>query len=159
MIKTLRFFQVLMLVLWLGGMFFFGAILAPSAFQSLPNQRIAGNLVSLTLGRLSLLSGVALAIFFGLALLRSQLEKRVLTRGRRWMMVGVVLAFALVLYLRYGIDARMHELRMTGNGIESLAPDDPHRLEFDRLHRRSTALFGLEFIAGLFVLRQFVVEE
>jgi hypothetical protein len=159
MVKTLRFFQALMLAVWLGGMFFFGAVVAPAAFETLPSQRMAGEVVSVTLGRLHTLPFVALAVLFGLTLILPYFQKQSLARNQIWTLIGAALAFSLVLYLRFGIERRMHELRQESNGIESLAPDDPHRIEFNRLHRRSTTVFGGEFVVGLLMLRQFVLED
>ena len=39
---TLRAIKLLMLVIWLGGLIFFGAVLAPVAFTRLPSTHMAG---------------------------------------------------------------------------------------------------------------------
>ena len=48
----LRFLMMLSLVVWIGGLVFFAFVLAPTAFQVLPNTHLAGNVVGRALGKL-----------------------------------------------------------------------------------------------------------
>ena len=57
----LRYLMLLSLIAWIGGLIFFAFVLAPTAFQVLPNTHLAGNVVGRALGTLhwsGLFSGV-----------------------------------------------------------------------------------------------------
>ncbi len=59
---------------------------------------------------------------------------------------------ALVLIAQFGISGKMNRLRADMGVIDSVAPDDPRRLEFNRLHVWSTRAEGTILILGLTVL-------
>jgi len=48
----LRYLMLLSLVVWIGGLIFFAFVLAPTAFQVLPNTHLAGNMVGRALSKL-----------------------------------------------------------------------------------------------------------
>src|ERR1700746_972104 len=64
----LRFLMLLSLVVWIGGLVFFAFVLAPTAFQVLPDTHLAGNVVGRALGKL-----YWMAIFSGIVFLLSSL--------------------------------------------------------------------------------------
>ena len=72
----LRFLMLLSLVVWIGGLVFFAFVLAPTAFQVLPNTHLAGNVVGRALGKLHWL-----AIFSGIVFLISSLLYSRVTQG------------------------------------------------------------------------------
>src|SRR5580693_8505779 len=71
----LRFLMVLSLVVWIGGLIFFAFVLAPTAFQVLPNTHLAGNVVGRALGKLHWIAIIAGIVFLIASLLHSYLTQ------------------------------------------------------------------------------------
>jgi hypothetical protein len=59
---------------------------------------------------------------------------------------------ALTLVSQYGVSPKMVALRKDMVEIDAVSPDDPRRVEFNKLHRYSTALEQGVLILGLVVL-------
>ena len=55
----------------------------------------------------------------------------------------------LTLISQFGVSARMHRLRSEMGAVDSVAPSDAWRIEFNRLHRWSTALETGVLVLGL----------
>src|SRR5580704_15845324 len=74
----LRYFMLLSLIVWIGGLIFFAFVLAPTVFAPgvLPNTHLAGNIVGRALGKLHWI-----AIFSGLIFLASSLLYSRITGG------------------------------------------------------------------------------
>jgi hypothetical protein len=64
----------------------------------------------------------------------------------------VLLMIALVLIAQFGIAGKMNRLRLDMGVIDSVAQDDPRRVEFNRLHVWSTRAEGTILLLGLAVL-------
>ena len=64
--SVLRFIRLLALALWIGSIFFFAAVLAPTAFSVLPSRTLAGQMVSHSLFTLHWI-GLACGLVFLLA--------------------------------------------------------------------------------------------
>ncbi len=63
--QALRFLMLLSLVVWIGSIIFFAAVLAPTVFAVLPTRQLAGQVVSRSLGIMhwmGIVSGVAFLI-------------------------------------------------------------------------------------------------
>src|SRR5579859_2401408 len=69
----LRFLMLLSLVTWIGGLIFFAFVLAPTAFQVLPNTHLAGNVVGRALGKLHWIAIVSGIVFLASSLIYSRL--------------------------------------------------------------------------------------
>ena len=69
----LRFLMLLSLVTWIGGLIFFAFILAPTAFQVLPNTHLAGNVVGRALGKLHWIAFISGIVFLATSLIYSRL--------------------------------------------------------------------------------------
>src|SRR5208337_2566018 len=72
----LRYLMLLSLVVWIGGLIFFAFVLAPTAFQVLPDTHLAGNMVGRALGKLHWI-----AIVSGIVFLVSSLVYSYVTDG------------------------------------------------------------------------------
>ena len=70
--SALRFFAILVLAFWVGGIFFFGAIMAPTVFHSLPTHTLAGLVIFPTLTKLHYLGLACGLLFILFALLRAK---------------------------------------------------------------------------------------
>ena len=148
--SLLRFLMMLSLAVWLGGIMFFAFVLAPTVFSVLPTRNLAGMVVSRSLARLhwiGLFSGIAYLVF---SLVFSRLGGSFQPFALRHLLV--VLMIVLLLIAQFGISGKMNRLRADMGVIDSVAEDDPRRVEFNRLHVWSTRAEGTILILGLAVL-------
>jgi uncharacterized membrane protein len=144
----LRFLMLLSLVVWIGGLVFFAFVLAPTAFQVLPNTHLAGNVVGRALGKLHWLAIVSGIVF----LMSSMLYSRV-TQGSPHVFAArhvlIVVMLALTLFSQYWIISRMDKLRATISDFGAVPLHDPIRMQFDTLHAWSTRVEGAVLVLGL----------
>jgi hypothetical protein len=150
-VNILRFFLVLALAVWIGGIVFFGAVVAPTVFSVLPTHDLAGNVVTRSLTMLHLTGIVCGVIYIVASLLHSYL-----LRGSLHVFalhhVAVVAMIILTMVSQYGVGSRMKRLRQDIGVIDNVSVDDPRRVEFNRLHHWSTRLEGCVLVLGLGVL-------
>jgi uncharacterized membrane protein len=144
----LRFLMLISLVAWIGGLVFFAFVLAPTAFQVLPNTHLAGNVVGRALGKLHWL-----AIFSGIVFLISSLLYSRVTQGSAHVFAArhvlIILMLALTLFSQYWIISRMDTLRAKVSDFAAVPLNDPARMQFDTLHAWSTRVEGAVLILGL----------
>jgi uncharacterized membrane protein len=144
----LRFLMLLSLVAWIGGLVFFAFVLAPTAFQVLPNTHLAGNVVGRALGKLHWL-----AIFSGIVFLISSLLYSRVTQGSAHVFAArhvlIILMLALTLFSQYWIISRMDTLRAKVSDFAAVPLNDPARMQFDTLHAWSTRVEGAVLVLGL----------
>jgi uncharacterized membrane protein len=148
-IIVLRFVYLLSLVLWVGGIAFFSFIAAPSIFHALPRDE-AGKVVTaifpkyywegIICGALALTTSVVLGIL------------------TRWSVVLIVRTILLgmmvvgVLYAVLVLQPNIHAVKAQVASFENLAPTDPLRLAFARLHGRSFTVNAAVLLLGLVVV-------
>src|ERR1700739_1678435 len=144
----LRFLMLLSLVAWIGGLIFFAFVLAPTAFQVLPNTHLAGNVVGRALGKLHWIAIISGVLF----LLTSLLYCR-LTEGTTHVFavrhVLLCLMLALTLFSQFWIIPRMDTLRTQVGAFASVPLNNPERVQFDALHVWSTRVEGAVLLLGL----------
>jgi uncharacterized membrane protein len=144
----LRFLMLLSLVVWIGGLVLFAFVLAPTAFQVLPNTHLAGNVVGRALGKLHWL-----AVFSGIVFLISSLLYNRVTQGSPHLFAGrhvlIVVMLALTLFSQYWIIPHMDTLRATVSDFAAVPLNDPARVQFDTLHAWSTRVEGAVLVLGL----------
>jgi uncharacterized membrane protein len=149
--SILRYLTLLSLVVWVGGVIFFAFVLAPTAFQVLPNPHLAGNVVARALGKLHWI-----AIISGIVFLISSLAHSRLMNGTahvfamRNLLVCVMLVLTLVSQL--GIIPRMDALRASLGDFAAVPLNNPQRVQFDALHVWSTRLEGGVLLLGLVIV-------
>ena len=147
----LRFLMLLSLVVWIGGLIFFAFVLAPTAFQVLPDTHLAGNVVGSALGKLHWL-----AIASGVIFLITSLLYNSLTQGAAHPFamrhVLIVLMLALTLFSQFWIIPRMDTLRASVGNFASVPLNNPARVQFDALHVWSTRVEGAVLLLGLVVV-------
>jgi uncharacterized membrane protein YhhN len=147
----LRFLMLLSLVVWIGGLIFFAFVLAPTAFQVLPNTHLAGSLVGRSLNKLHWI-----AIVSGILFLISSLLYSYLAQGTAHMFamrhILVCLMLALTLVSQFWIIPRMDTLRAQVGDFASVPLIDPVRVQFDALHVWSTRLEGAVLLLGMAVV-------
>ena len=140
--------MVLSLVVWIGGLIFFAFVLAPTAFQVLPNTHLAGNVVGRALGKLHWIAIISGVIFLLTSLLYSRL-----TEGTAHVFamrhVLLCLMLALTLFSQFWIIPRMDALRAQVGDFASVPLNNPERVRFDALHVWSTRVEGAVLLLGL----------
>ena len=147
----LKFLMLLALVLWIGGVVFFGAVMAPTLFAVLPTHDLAGKVVNPSLAKLhwiGLICGVVFLIC-SMALSYSLRGSAQLFAPRH---LAIVLMLVLTLFSQFVVAKKMLRLRDNIGVIDNVSTNDPLRVEFNRLHVWSTRLEGCVLILGLGVL-------
>ena len=147
MTNILRFVQVFALGTWVGSIFYFSAAVAPAAFRVLQSQDQAGLLVEFTLRRLHTLGVVAgLAFLFASALLAMSASGS----GKSLLLpaIGVTVMLILTIISQHVVIRRMMNLRRQMVSVAATPPDNPLRVEFDRLHGVSVQLEGATLLIG-----------
>lgn len=148
---ALRFVLILSLVVWLGGILFFGAVVAPTLFTVLPTRQLAGAVVTRSLAKLHWI-GLASGIVFAIT---SMIYNRLIAGSASPFAARHLLVYAMIaltLLSQFGIAARMETLRADMGIIDDISPNDPRRVEFNRLHHWSTRVEMSVLILGLCVL-------
>ncbi|HLH05681.1 MAG TPA: DUF4149 domain-containing protein [Terriglobales bacterium] len=148
---VLRFFMLLSLVVWLGGITFFAFVLAPTVFSVLPTRELAGSVVNRSLPILHWMGLISGIIFLGTSMGYSAVSTGS-THAFAPRHVLVVVMLALTLISMYAISSRMAVLRAEMGVIDNVPHDNPRRIEFNRLHQWSTRLEGSVYFIGLVVL-------
>jgi len=147
----LRFFMLLSLVVWIGGLIFFAFVLAPTAFQVLPNTHLAGNLVGRSLNKLHWIALISGVVFLITSLLYSYL-----TQGTAHVFamrhILICLMLGLTLFSQYWIIPRMDTLRAQVGDFAAVPLNDPQRVQFDALHVWSTRVESAVLILGVVVI-------
>jgi len=145
---VLRFFMLLSLVVWIGGIVFFAFVVAPALFSLLPNTHLAGLVVTRSLKTLHWMGLVAGLVY----VLTSFAYARVTTASVQPLAARNVLMYimlALTAVLQFSIIPRMDALRLSVGQIDAVASDNPVRVQFDALHVWSTRLEGAVLLLGL----------
>ncbi len=151
--KTLiRTLLMLALIVWLGAEIFFPVVAAVTFGQLAPNTHAAGQIVGALLRILHTIGSgaglVALALLalspaWGLYKAKSVLPAMALLL----MMVG------LTSYSQHGIMPQMERDRVAAGGAIDLAPaNNPARMDFNRLHERSTQVEEAVLLMGIVVV-------
>ncbi len=147
----LRFLMLLSLVAWIGGLIFFAFVLAPTAFQVLPNTHLAGNVVGRALGKLHWIAIVSGIVFLVSSLLYSRL-----TDGTAHVFamrhILICLMLGLTLLSQFWIIPRMDTLRASIGDFAAVPLTDPARVQFDALHVWSTRVEGAVLLLGLLAI-------
>ena len=136
-----------LVALWLGAAAFFALTVAPSAFAALPSRELAGAVVGRVLPVL-FWSGAAVGALLVL------LEARGPRAGHwRVRMVASSSIAVACLIAQLAIAPRIASLRSEmREPLASLAPTDPQRVAFGRLHMFSVAWLGVAMLGGFTVL-------
>ncbi|MEE9218351.1 MAG: DUF4149 domain-containing protein [Acidobacteriota bacterium] len=131
---------------WVGAMLFFGAVVAPAAFQALPARELAGSVVARILPKLTAAGIVVAAVVAGSALLQALLRRG----AGAWMArTGIAVLALALLFGSVWVSQRMEGVRMDMGGVDQVAESHPLRLEFGRLHRVSVRLYGGTLLLAL----------
>ncbi len=140
-----RSLRSLALIFWLGSILFFGATVAPHAFQILGKTAEFGTFIGACL--LSLHSS---GLWCGVVII---VAVRLLRRHARLPVVQVGLAFTMIVLTfvsnRFIIGPMEHDRALAGGQIEALMPGSPLRTDFDARHKWSTTVESAVLLLGL----------
>jgi uncharacterized membrane protein len=151
--SLIRFFMLLSLAIWIGGLIFFAFVLAPTVFNPsvLPTRQLAGNVVSRSLGILHWMA-ICCGLIFVVA---SMIDSRIVNGmaepfAPRHLLVYLMIILTLV--SMFAVGAKMQVLRQQMVMIDEVPHNDPRRIEFNRLHEWSTRIEGAVLLLGLALL-------
>lgn len=143
----LRFIILLSLIIWIGGIIFFSAVVAPRVFSVLMplagGQHLAGNIVNLSLNALHWIGLVCGAIFLG----ASYAKSRSFQRSQHYV---VLVMLSLTLVSLAWVTPQMIKLREYDPMKQSVPAEVT--ASFDYLHSLSVALEGAVLLLGLGVV-------
>lgn len=152
LVGFLRGIENLALALWVGGLAFLAAFTAPVIFKAFASRAQAGAVMAVIIEKFARMEYfLALILFFAAILL-------LLITGRSWartfVSIAIVLMFLFVTLYGRVWRPQMRYLRsqITTFDLPSEQDFSPERREFERLHRRYTALVGLNLILGVLAL-------
>jgi uncharacterized membrane protein len=148
-----RLLQLLAIVIWVGGIVFFAFVLAPTAFHTLPSVHLAGSVVGAALRVFDVVALITGVVFLlATAWLFSRAALRV--RGRyemEFLLAGLMLVATAFIHWNI-LPAMDQDLARASGDIATIAPTDPVRLHFDKLHKRSERVEGGILFLGLAVV-------
>ncbi len=145
--------MLLSLVVWLGGLIFLAFVEAPTVFSPglLPTRHMAGSIVGRSLDVLHYMAIVSGIVF----LIASMLYSRMAAGTARPLAARhllIVLMLLLTVISQFAISPKMHALRAEVGVIDNVPPDNPLRMEFDRLHVWSEKFEEAILLLGLVAL-------
>ena len=146
--NTARKLAIICMGLWLGGIFFFAAGVAPSVLDVLTPVQHGRGLAADIVGRSILtlhITGVVCGIVALIVLLLDRVHDKIAIP-----LIG--LAVALTLFSQFGVVSRMKNLHPEGLRFSELPQDDPRLEEFRSLHTVSTVMEGVIFLCGAVAL-------
>jgi Mn2+/Fe2+ NRAMP family transporter len=138
------------LALWVGGTLVL-VIAAPLLFRELPSRDLAGRIFGELLRRFEAVKHVlslllVLSVFVRLEVTRA-LEGSAVVMG-----IGIFLAVATNVYLAMVVRPRLGYMRMKTVSFDTTPADDPWRIRFNRLHRRSSWILMFGWVAAAVAL-------
>ena len=132
----------LLLAAWLGAGILFAAVVAPAAFAVLPSRTLAGALVGKVLPTV-FVAGMAIAV------VAAVLDRGTAGRASRVRRVALAVLAISCAVAQFVVGPRIERIRgEIGGPVEQLAPSDPRRTAFGRLHAISVAWLGLAMLSG-----------
>jgi hypothetical protein len=149
----LRAIRLLTLTIWVGGLIFFAFIEAQVAFHIMGTAPPFGALIAGSIGALNQMGQYCGALF---TLATLVLASRAATTNRKLLLAQgllVVLMMADTAVVQLHIVPAMERDRIAAGGeIDTAPPDNPARMDFDRLHALSEKTEGAALFLGLAVV-------
>ena len=157
MVRLLRSARLLALAFWVGGISFFVIGVAPVAFShaildATGSTKVSGMMVGESLERLHWIG-----IVCGVVLLVSGVGVYVVCKcGQGLMIAEALVTLAMMFGTAYSmmhiIPLMNHDRALVGGDFSRVAADSPEKLDFDKLHHRSTQVEGGVLLLGLLLV-------
>jgi hypothetical protein len=138
------------LALWVGGTLLV-VIAAPVVFREIASRDTAGMVFGEILRRFEAVKHV-LSLALVVAVFARLEQQGSIGRAEIVGTVSIFVAVATNVYLSMVLRPRMNYFRMKVGSFDAAAPDDPFRRRFDALHRRSTRVLTLGWLAAAVAL-------
>jgi hypothetical protein len=138
------------LALWVGGTLVV-VVAAPVLFRQIPSRDLAGAVFGEILRRFEAVKHI-LSLALVIAVFARLEQQRELAGAGAAAAISIFLAVATNVYLAMVLRPRLNYFRMKVVSFDAATPDDPWRLRFDRLHRRSSRVLVLGWIAAAVAL-------
>ncbi len=146
---TLRFLYSLSLTFWIGSIFFFSMIAAPSIFKTL-SRELAGNVVSDIFPKYYLVSYVCGAVALISSILLIYLGNHLSHLTNTIILTALVVMIGLAVYAGEIVTPQTHKVRTEMRAVEENSPKYQEiRKEFGQLHRKAAILNSAIFIFGV----------
>jgi hypothetical protein len=149
--SVLRFFMLLSMAIWVGGIIFFSFVVAPALFGVLPTRHLSGLVVTRVLASLHWTGVVCGGVF----LVCSAFEAYRASGSVKASVAPDLLVFGMVvitLISQLGVSTKMAALRAEMGEIDQIPAADPRRVAFNYLHQWSTRLEVIVLLLGLAAL-------
>ena len=134
------------LALWVGGSVLV-VLAAPVVFREVGSRDRAGAVFGEILRRFEILKQV-LSLVLVIAVFVTLERGGRLAGSATVAAIGIFVAIATNVYLAMVLRPRMKYFQMKVGSFDAAAPDDPWKVRFDRLHRRSSRVFSLGALAA-----------
>lgn len=138
------------LALWVGGTLVV-VIAAPAVFRQIASRDTAGAVFGEILRRFEAVKHV-LSLALVVAVFARLEQQGSVGRAEIVGTVSIFVAVATNVYLSMVLRPRMNYFRMKVGSFDAAAADDPFRRRFDALHRRSTRVLTLGWLAAAVAL-------
>ena len=138
------------LALWVGGTLLV-VLAAPVIFRTIGSRDLAGGTFGEILRRFEAVKHV-LSLLLVVAIFVQLEQTRGFAGQSRVSGIAAFVAVATNVYLAMVLRPRMNYFRMKVGSFDKAAADDPWRKRFDSLHRRSTRILVLGWIAAAVAL-------
>jgi hypothetical protein len=138
------------LALWVGGTLLV-VLAAPVIFRTIGSRDMAGEVFGEILRRFEAVKQV-LSLLLVIAIFVQLEQTRGFAGQSRVAGIAAFVAVATNVYLAMVLRPRMNYFRMKVGLFDKAAPDDPWRPRFDRLHKRSTRVLVLGWLAAAVAL-------
>ena len=140
----------LALALWIGGSVALGALVAPVLFKRLPSRSTAGETFGEILARFEILRYVLSAMLVLALFLRTESGSPGPWIATRAILVSILASISI--YSGMVVAVKMQYVRGKIPNFETVAADDPWKVKFDGLHRRSVRLMMLALLLAFATL-------
>ena len=138
------------LALWVGGTLLV-VLAAPVLFRRIASRDTAGAVFGEILRRFEAVKHV-LSLLLVISVFVRLEQQRELAGSGVVEAIAIFVAVATNVYLAMVLRPRLNYFRMKVGSFDAALPDDPWRLRFDRLHRRSTRVLVMGWIAAAVAL-------
>jgi hypothetical protein len=138
------------LALWVGGTLVV-VVAAPVLFRRIPSRDLAGQIFGEILRRFEAVKHVLSLALVVAVFLRLE-QQRELAGTSAAAAIAIFLSVATNVYLAMVLRPRLNYFRMKVGSFDTAAPDDPWKLRFDKLHRRSVRVLAIGWIAAAVAL-------
>ncbi len=149
---VIQWFHFLSLSLWIGGITFLSAIVAPSVHHSVVSRAVAGEIVGHVLRRLNKLEIFCFLILIATSFLSFRFIQAQ-NKTSLWIVIAVILGMGTVTSVySFRIAPLMATIKENVPTLDTLSEDNPSKMQFKRLHRLYVLMMSGNLILGLCVL-------